>query len=88
MVTVDAKGRIVLPKEVRERLGIDAGAEVTVRAEDGRIVVTPEDDPDRIIDDLEAGIERATADRSPASGDRDPIARDHRQAIRDGRTDE
>ena len=42
MVTVDSKGRIVLPKEVRKRLGIDPGTEVEVHEEDGRAVVEPE----------------------------------------------
>lgn len=36
MVTVDSKGRIVLPREVRDRLGIRPGSEVAVTAEDGR----------------------------------------------------
>lgn len=53
MVTVDSKGRVVLPKEVRNRLGIAPGTEVEIREENGKAVVEPEDDPGRIVDDLE-----------------------------------
>ncbi|WP_254863225.1 AbrB/MazE/SpoVT family DNA-binding domain-containing protein [Halovivax gelatinilyticus] len=52
MVAVDAKGRIVLPKRVREQLGLTPGSEVEIHEADGRVIVEPEDDPQRIIDDL------------------------------------
>lgn len=58
-----SKGRVVLPKEVRERLGITTGSEVEVREEDGRVVVEPEDDPDEIVANLETLIEAATSER-------------------------
>lgn len=35
MTKVDSKGRIVLPQEVREQLGITPGTEVDVRKEGG-----------------------------------------------------
>jgi len=38
---VDAKGRIALPKEVRERLGLDPGTTVVSRADEERAVVEP-----------------------------------------------
>lgn len=86
MPTVDDKGRIVLPKEVRERLGVTPGTEVEVRAEDGKAVVEPEDDPEAIIEGMENLIESAATDREkPASGnDLHPIARKHAERIRNG----
>jgi len=87
MPTVDSKGRIVLPKEVRERLGITPGTEVEVREADGKAVVEPEDDPERIIERME----RLVADAASARGETttldenaDPIARKHRDAFRRG----
>jgi AbrB family looped-hinge helix DNA binding protein len=83
---VDSKGRIVLPQEVRERLGITPGSEVEIREEDGKAVVEPEDDPERIIERMEHLI----AETSPADGetrpldDVDPIARKHREVVRRG----
>ena len=87
MVTVDSKGRIVLPQELRERLGITPGTEVEVHEKDGRAVVEPEDDPERIIDRMERLVEETSSEREEAAppGDgADPIARKHRDAIRRG----
>lgn len=94
MTTVDSKGRIVLPKTLRERLGITAGTEVTVREEDGKAVVEPEDDPERIIERMERLVEETSAEREatvPLDAGADSIALKHRAAVRKGaekRTDE
>lgn len=83
MAKVDSKGRIVLPQELRECLGIAPGTEVEIRAEDGRAVVEPEDDPERIIDRMENLIEEAAADRQPIPYDElDAGAKDHADTIR------
>ena len=37
MVTVDDRGRVTLPKAVRERLHIDEGDDLTLAIEDGEI---------------------------------------------------
>ena len=34
-ITVDSKGRIIIPKMVRKQLGIKPGDKVTMRGEDG-----------------------------------------------------
>jgi len=89
MPTVDSKGRIVLPKEVRERLGITPGTEVEVHADAEKAVVEPEPDPETIIDRMD----RLVAETAPEPGettplnDIDPIARKHRDAIRRGAAD-
>lgn len=59
MVTVDSEGRVVLPQDVRERLDISPRTEVTVRERDGVAVVEPENDPEWIIERMEALIEDA-----------------------------
>lgn len=83
MTTVDSKGRIVLPKEVRKQLGITTGSEVEIREEDGQAVVEPEDDPDEIVDDLEGLIEAAAAERDRTADDElDAQSRDHVDTIR------
>ncbi|MFB6201329.1 MAG: AbrB/MazE/SpoVT family DNA-binding domain-containing protein [Halorhabdus sp.] len=87
MTTVDSKGRIVLPKEVRERLGITPGTEVDIREEDGKAVVEPEDNPKQIIERMEQLITETSAERgatSPLEDGADPIAQKHRNAIRRG----
>lgn len=83
MPKVDSKGRIVLPRRIRERLGLDPGSEVDVHEEDGRAVVEPEESAEEIIDDLEQQIERAAAhrDRTPYE-ELNPEARDHIETVR------
>lgn len=86
MVTVDSKGRVVLPQELRERLGITPGTEVEVREEDGKAVVEPEDDPEKILKRMEQLIEETASDRretAPLEGV-DPVAQKHRDVVRRG----
>lgn len=83
MVKVDAKGRVVLPQRLRDRLGIDPHSEVEIYEDDGRVVVEPEDKPGDIVEDLERLIDAAAAERSrPSDDDLDPQAQDHVDAIR------
>ena len=87
MSKVDSKGRIVLPKEVRERLGITPGTEVAIREEDGKAVVEPEDDPADILERMEQLVAETSADRgetTPPADSPDPAARDHRTTVRRG----
>ena len=87
MTKVDSKGRIVLPQELRERLGLTPGSEVEVREEDGKAVVEPEDDPERILERMEQLVEEtspARGDTTPIDDGVDPVARKHREAIRRG----
>jgi len=86
MPKVDDKGRIVLPKEVRERLDLTPGTEVEVRADAGRAIVAPEDDPERIIRQLDDLVASAAPKREPPAtgGDLHPIARKHAERIRNG----
>lgn len=89
MPTVDSKGRIVLPKEVREELGIDEGTELEVHKEDGKAVLEPETDPETVIDQMETLIEEASANRGTTTtrdAEMDPFVQKHADAIRRGAT--
>ena len=37
--TIDAAGRVVIPKEMRERLGLGRGRSIEIRERDGRIEI-------------------------------------------------
>ena len=82
MAKVDSKGRIVLPQDVREQLGVTPGSEVEVHEKDGKAIVEPEDDPDRIIEQMDQLVDGIT-DREPTPyEDLDPQARDQVDSIR------
>lgn len=87
MTTVDSKGRIVIPEDVRERLGIVPGTEVGVHESDGRAVVEPEVEPERIIERMEQLV-RETSSRArettPVDEGIDPVAEKHRDSVRRG----
>ena len=44
-VAIDAAGRVVIPKELRDRLGLRRGRTVVIRERDGRIEIEPEPTP-------------------------------------------
>jgi len=44
-IAIDAAGRIVIPKELRDRLGLRRGRAVVIRERDGRIEIEPEPTP-------------------------------------------
>lgn len=84
-VTVDSKYRLVIPRAVREQLDIEPGTEVTVKHEDGELVIEREPNPDTIISELEEAITEASANRQstvPGYDDQPPLVQDHADAIR------
>lgn len=88
MARVDSKGRIVLPKEVRESLGIDPGTEVEIHEENGKPVVEPEDDPEQVIDRLDQLVVEIPENRDPTPYDElgPQIERSRRDDSAAGRT--
>lgn len=84
MAKVDSKGRIVLPQEMRETLGMTPGTEVEIHERDGKAVVEPEDDPEQIINRMETLIAGIHEDRQPPTpyDELDPQSKDHIDTIR------
>ena len=63
MATVDSKGRIVIPQEIRDSQGLILGTEVTIRVGDGTVIVEHETDPELIIERMERLVEETAANR-------------------------
>ena len=40
-LTIDELGRILIPKQIREQLGIDIQAQLSLEIKDGRIILQP-----------------------------------------------
>lgn len=41
-ITIDGAGRVVIPKQIRDELGLRNGEEVEITSRDGRIEIEPE----------------------------------------------
>jgi AbrB family looped-hinge helix DNA binding protein len=79
---VDSEGRVVLPQQVRKRLEIKPGTEVDIYEEDGKAVVEPKDDPEKVIERMEQLISEATTDRGALDEEMHSIAADHTETSR------
>lgn len=54
---VDEKGRVTIPRAIREALQIGPGEEVAVALEDGRVVIQPRIDRERVVEALAGCID-------------------------------
>lgn len=79
MPEVDARGRITIPKHLREELDLSPGTHVEVDRQEGKIVVERERSPEDIVTRLR---EPAEADRQQEIDETDPHARRHRENVR------
>jgi AbrB family looped-hinge helix DNA binding protein len=55
-VAIDDRGRILVPKEVRERLGLRPGSDASYEVKDNRLVIIPPVTPERFREVLEGCI--------------------------------
>lgn len=60
--TIDKAGRVVVPKPMRDELGLHGGAEIEIALVDGRIEIEPVPTPVRLVRG-EDGLLVAVADR-------------------------
>lgn len=59
-VIIDEKGRVLIPKEAREKLGLQAGSKATLKIEKEKIIITPPVSPEEFIKELEGCIKEGT----------------------------
>ena len=57
---LDEKGRLLIPKSMRERLGLHEGVKLKLSIEDGKIVITKLLSPEEFIGDMEGFIKEDT----------------------------
>lgn len=58
---VEKRGRVLIPKEIRDRANLHGGEEVSVELEDGKIVLRPLKSPDKIRE-LKGCVEESKID--------------------------
>jgi AbrB family looped-hinge helix DNA binding protein len=77
--TIDAAGRVVIPKSLREAIGLGDGGEIEIQLIDGALVVAPPSVPKRIVDRNGRATIVAEEDLPPLS---DQVVRDVMDALR------
>lgn len=60
--TIDGGGRVVVPKEVRERLGLRPGSRIVLTEVEGRLEISPATTPVRLADHEGAVVAVADTD--------------------------
>jgi AbrB family looped-hinge helix DNA binding protein len=46
---IDAAGRVIVPKALRDQLGLSAGRELEIRARDGALIIEPAPTPVALV---------------------------------------
>lgn len=62
---IDAAGRVVIPKSLREALGLAAGQPLDVVAREGRLELVPAPTPMRLVDEGDGPVAVADIDMPP-----------------------
>jgi looped-hinge helix DNA binding domain, AbrB family len=78
VLTVGHKGRVVIPVDIRRRLGIDEGSELVVVLEHDGVLLLPREAVKRRLRAMFAGMKVSMADE---------LMRDRRAAAAEERTD-
>ena len=58
---MDAKGRIMLPKKLRDTLGLDVGSKVRLSLEGTRIIIAPPVSPEDFVSKMKGCIKKGSA---------------------------
>lgn len=57
-IKLDDKGRLIIPKKMREKIGLSAGSEVNIEMKDNSIILTNPNDEDKFVEYLNKMISR------------------------------
>ena len=64
-VTVDSKGRVQIPKAVRDKVGLQVGGKARLKIERENIVIMPPISPEEFIQEMEGCIKEGTPAMDP-----------------------
>ena len=64
-VTIDRKGRVQIPKAVRDKVGLQVGGKARLKIEKENIVIMPPISADEFIKEMEGCIQEGTPTMDP-----------------------
>lgn len=64
-VTIDEKGRVLIPKEARDKLGLQSGGKARLKIEKEKLIITPPVSPEEFMRELEGCIKEGTPATDP-----------------------
>jgi AbrB family looped-hinge helix DNA binding protein len=64
-VVVDNKGRVLIPKKARDKIGLQAGGKARLKIEQERIIIMPPISPEEFIQEMEGCIREGTPTIDP-----------------------
>jgi AbrB family looped-hinge helix DNA binding protein len=64
-VAVDNKGRVQIPKKIRDKVGLHVGGKARLKIEKENIIIMPPISPEEFIKEMEGCIKEGTPDMDP-----------------------
>jgi AbrB family looped-hinge helix DNA binding protein len=64
-ITVDNKGRVQIPKGIRDKVGLHVGGKARLKIEKENIVIMPPISPEEFIKEMEGCIKEGTPNLDP-----------------------
>jgi AbrB family looped-hinge helix DNA binding protein len=77
--TTDAAGRVVIPKALRDALGLAPGQPLDIIARDGRLEIVPAPTPMRLVEEGEGVVAVADSELPPLTAE---LVRDTLEQVR------
>ncbi len=64
-ITVDEKGRVLIPREARDKVGLRPGGKARLKVEKEKIIIMPPISPEEFIKEMEGCIMEGTPSVNP-----------------------
>ena len=61
-IKVEDRGRIIIPKEIRDKLGLKPGSELEIILEEGKIKILPKMTLSQVFEELKGCIKKSKID--------------------------